>query len=59
MMDFHKELSIKEQREMLELAIKALALSPRLTRNIKTQAELSSCIEQMAAAIWEAAYVDF
>jgi hypothetical protein len=58
-MDFHKELNITEQREMLELAIKALALSPCLTKEIKTQTELSDCIEKTAVAIWEAAYVDF
>jgi hypothetical protein len=58
-MDFHKELKISEQREMFELAIKALALSPRLTKKIKTQTELSDCIEKMAAAIWEAAYIEF
>ena len=58
-MNFHKELKIEEQREMLELAIKALALSPRLTQKIKTQKELSDCIEKMAVAIWEAAYIEF
>lgn len=58
-MDFHKELSVQEQREMFELAIKALAVSPRLTKNLKTPKELSECVEKTAIAIWEAAYVDF